>query len=129
MRVGDDVVHDRTIARFDLDRLNPLVFGQVGRDADVLIGNGTLGRYFELLGHREDRIRLADRPAIREPWHRGQIAFVAFRGTAVHPCDDGVDILLRQPRVVLERSGRIVCRPRRHLTLGDTLLDRAGPGP
>ena len=66
LRVRDDVVDDRRIARTELDRLDPLVFGQVRRDADVLIRDRAIGRDLELLGHREDRVGLADRPALGE---------------------------------------------------------------
>ena len=64
--VDEHVVHDFARARHDLHRLDPLVFGEVRRNLEVLIldragrGNG------ELLRHRDDRVRRAHRPARRD---------------------------------------------------------------
>ena len=44
LRRRDDVMHDAAIAGLELNRLNPLVFGEVGRDADVLIRDRAVGR-------------------------------------------------------------------------------------
>src|SRR5216117_1919228 len=47
-------------AGLDLDRLNPLVLGEAGRHAEVLVRNRAGRRDRELLVHLEDRVRLAD---------------------------------------------------------------------
>ncbi len=128
LRVRDDVVDDRRIARTELDRLNPLVLGQMRRHADVLIGDRAIGRDLELLGHREDRVGLADRPALGERRPGRQIAVVAARRARVDPGGNRVDVLLREARIVLEDAVRRVGRPRRHLALHHALLDGARPG-
>src|SRR5450432_3574473 len=75
-------------AGVNLDRLDPLVLGDAGRHAEVLVRNGAARRDDEIFSHREDRVRLADRPALGELRRRRQILVVALGRAGVHPRHD-----------------------------------------
>ena len=85
------------------------------------------GRNLEVLGHRVDRVGLADGPAVGQRRHLRHIGHVALGRAAVNPRDDGLDFLVRQTRIVAEHAVRHVRPPRRHRPLRDALLDRAQP--
>src|SRR5437588_537129 len=70
-----------------LGRGDPAVLLEVGVDREVLVWHAParrLGRDLELLGHREDRIGLANRPALDELAGGGRFA-LALRAALIDP--------------------------------------------
>ena len=73
-------MNDLAVARTALGRLHPDVFLEAGVHDEPLIVEHAGGRHLELLGHREDLVRLADFPALREFQRRRQVLVVALQG-------------------------------------------------
>src|SRR5262245_49606552 len=113
----DCVVHDALVAGTEFGGLNPLVFGEVGGDAevDVIVRPARVER--EFFGHRKRDVRLADPPGVREIGRGRQIFRVAFLRATVNPPDDRVDLALLQPRVVREFAVPRIGAPWRHLSV------------
>jgi hypothetical protein len=108
---------------------DPDVVIQVGRDGDVGVRHGPVGRDLERLDHLEDQIRLAHRPAFREGRDFRQIGAIAFWRTAVDPRGDRGNLGIGQARIVGELADVRVGAPRRHLSRHNLLLDGARPRP
>ena len=126
--VNQHVVNDLAVAGPDLDRLHPLRFGEVGRDVEVLVLDRAFGRQLVRLGHFEDRVRLAERPALGESGHWRHVLRIPFRRAAVRPLGQGVLLGGGQPALVEERAMRRVRVPRRHCPVGDLVANRLRPG-
>src|SRR5262249_12286698 len=77
--VNDHVMQNLWISGAHFHRLDPLVLGGVGRNREVLIGDGAVGRDGIVFLHAEDRVRLADVPLGGVDRRRRQILGVAFR--------------------------------------------------
>ena len=122
-------MHVRARPGLDFNGLQPLVFGEVGWNLDVLILDRAGGRNLERLGHREHGVGLADGPPVDERRSRGKVLVVPFRRARIHPRRNRVDLGLREAGVVLEVADRGIGAPRRHLARDDALLDRPRPGP
>ena len=109
----DDVMDDvARAARPDLDRLDPLVLGEVRGNLEVLVLDESVGGHLVVDRHRDDRVRLAERPAVDVLRRRRQILRISLGRAVVRPAlDDGL---------LLRRSGRArwrTCRgPCRHAT-------------
>src|SRR5215813_13716465 len=117
----------RSRTRPDLDSLQPTVLTEIDRNPDVLIWNRTSCGNVIRLCHRQNHIRLADRPTFGEMRTRRKIRVISLLRTAVHPGDDHIDVALREPRIVSKMADRRIRAPGRHLTREDTLLDRSCP--
>ena len=63
LRVHEHVMHDFARARLELDRLHPLVLGEVRRHLEVLVFDRARRRHRELVGHGHDGVGRAHRPA------------------------------------------------------------------
>ena len=124
------MVDDAAVGRPELDAADPDVFLQVGRDRDVEIRHGAVGR------HRESASVILktrsglpiDQPSANSRRLR-QLGAVAFRRAGVDPRGDRVDLRLLQADVVGELADGRIGAPRRHLALDDLRLDRARPRP
>ena len=73
------------IARLNFNRLDPLVFVEIGLDHDILIGDDACRFYGYRLGELKHRIRLADQPAVVERGGSWSVALVAGVLAAVDP--------------------------------------------
>ena len=73
------MVHDRRIAGTRLGGLDPFVFREARRDAEILIRNRPLRRHGIGLGHLDDEVRLADRPSLGKRPRGGNCLRVAER--------------------------------------------------
>ncbi len=128
---GDDVVDHVGGAGVYLRAHDPLVLGEVGRDAEILVwypAARRLGRHVERLRHREHHVRLAQTPALGERERSGQVLVVTFRHPTGDPGQQRLAVLLRQRAVVRELAKERVGVPRRHALLVDDLANGVGPG-
>jgi hypothetical protein len=78
-------MHDGTGARANLQRLDPLVFREVGLHLEVLIWNLARCRHGVFLFHGDDDVGLADLPALRIFGLLRQVSLIAFRRAGVDP--------------------------------------------
>jgi hypothetical protein len=124
-----DVVDDRAVARPGFGRLDPDVPGEVGRDAEALVGQDALRGDGVWLGHLEDDIGQADRPALGELPGWGQVSRVAERHPLVDPGQQRGTLPGGQAPVVGEVAVARVGVPGRHPAILDRLTDRPGPPP
>src|SRR6185503_2444706 len=62
-RVDDHVMHDGSIARAHLVRLNPLVLGETGGHLEILVRDRATRGYRIVLLHRQHDIGLVDSPS------------------------------------------------------------------
>ncbi len=87
----------------------------------------------DVLRHLDDQIGLAERVSavvgVGEPDRRRRLGLVARRRAAVHPREDGVDLLVAETALVREDPLGGVGKPRRHLAAFDLQRDGAGPRP
>ena len=126
-----DVMRDRQIARFDLERGNPRVLREsAGNDRGGPlddVARRTRG-HAELRSSDDDVGRQL--PAIRGPfkWRRC-ILRIAFRRAGVHPLRDRVDVGLLERPIVGKGSVLRIGEPRRHLAGDDSQFHRARPRP
>ena len=81
--VDDDVVDDRTVARNRFGGLHPAVFLEVGRDAEIDVGNHSLGRDVIGLGDLEDLRRACRSTSLRETSRGAGISLASPSGV---PC-------------------------------------------
>ncbi len=116
-------MNDQAIAWARLGHLHVLVFGEVGRNLEVLILIRSGGFERELFGHGEDHIGFADAPAINELRRRWQVFRIPFLSATINPRGDRVNLGLRHPPVVLELLRVRVGVPGRHLAFDDFLFD------
>ncbi len=125
-RLGGPHRHDHVVdhfarARPDLDRLHPLVLGEVRRNLEVLVFHESIGRHLVVDRHRDDRVRLAERPALDVLRRRRQVLRIALGRAVVRPAlDDGL-LLIAQSALVGELAVGLVGMPRRH-DAGDDLV-------
>ena len=127
-RVDDDVVDDRGGARLHFVGLNPPVFGEVRGNFEILVVDGAVRGNRIFLAEREDRIGLADAPAVGIDRLRGKVGGVAFGRAGRDPVQNGFFLDVGQAAVVQERAVRRIGVPGRHRALGDLRADRPGPG-
>ncbi len=132
-RVDDDVMDDLRIARLDLHRLDPAIFGEldVGELIDPPVGAGRVHR--EVVRRRHLQIGLADEPVAFRPerQRRRHVGRVALRRAGVDPAHDGRDLVVAQRAIVLvvADADGLVEMPRRHVAVRHALPDRARPRP
>src|SRR5262249_2899653 len=129
LREDDDVMNDSANARSNLGCLNPLVFGEVGRNAEVLVLDHARGRHRIFLWQIKHNVGLADVPAFQELRRWWEVFGVTFFRSLIHPSDDRVDVLLREFAVIQELAVMRIGVPRRHRPISDLLLYRTRPGP
>src|SRR5262249_28579630 len=86
-----------------------------------------LGGDLVLLGHREDRVGPADRPALG-PRHRSRLLSFAAWAALVDPGQQRLAVLLAEAAVVGEPAGARVGVPGGHAPLLDDLADHRRPG-
>src|SRR5262249_35640142 len=110
-------------------RLDPLVLGGVGRNREVLIGDGAVGRDGIVFLHAEDRVRLADVPLGGVDRRRRQILGVAFRRAGRHPLHDGVAIGIGETAIADELAVRWIGEPRRQRPPRNGRRNRLRPPP
>ena len=122
-------MHDFPVARPQLDRLNPLRFGEVGRDVEVLVLDHPVGRDLVLLLHFEDDVRLSHGPAFGIDRRRRQVLRVALRRAGVGPRDQHLLLFVGQPALVQERAFRRRRVPGRHVSLADLVANVLGMRP
>src|SRR5262249_20247868 len=127
--VNDHVMQNLWISGAHFHRLDPLVLGGVGRNREVLIGDGAVGRGGVVFLHAEDRVRLADVPLGGVDRRRRQILGVAFRRAGRHPLHYGVAIGIGETAIVDEFAVRWIGVPRRHRPLRDVRRNRLRPRP
>ena len=125
--VDEDVMDHLAVARTALGRLHPDVLLEAGVHDEPLIVQHAGGRHLELLGHREDLVRLADLPALDELQRGRQILVVALASTGVDPRQERVALVLGQAAVVGELAIARIGVPGRHPLLEHRLADPAGP--
>jgi hypothetical protein len=107
------------------------IFVERHRRVEHLHAELAFRRNRELDRHLEDVVGLAaGRPAFGELRHRRQVGVVALWRAAVHPGDDGVDLLLRQAAIVAHLEAVVgVGAPGRHLARHDLAANHLRPGP
>ena len=111
------------VAGHGLGRLDPAVLLEIGRDAEVDVGHRPLGRDVIGLGHLEDDVGLADRPAFgKRPWAAAG-PWVAQRRALIDPGQQRRPLLGREAAVVAEMAVPRVRVPGRHAPLVDHLAD------
>ena len=125
------MVHDGSIARKNLRRLDPLVLGEMrgrrGRtDSQHAVGFDLIG----FVAHRQDQI---GRPILvpaagGKSRRRRQFFQIALRRTGCHPGVDQPLLVVRQPAVVGKMAVLRIGVPRRHAALIDDFGDHFGPG-
>ena len=123
------VVHDLSVAGSQLDRLNPLRLGEVGRDVEVLVLDHPVGRDLVLLFHFEHHVRLPDGPALGIDRSRRQILGIAPLRTGVRPLDQDLLLVVAQAALVEERALRRRGVPGRHVTFADFVTNVLGMRP
>ena len=130
-RVHEHMVHDGSIARKNLRRLDPLVLGEMGVDAEDLIAQHAVG--FDVIGfvaHRQDQV---GRPILvpaagGKRRRRRQFFQIALRRSGCHPGVNQPLLVVRQPAVVGKMAVLRIGVPRRHPALIDDFGDHFGPG-
>ena len=124
------MVHDATVTRPDLDRLDPRVlrvYVVVRRHCHPgHVAARCHGVRFLHLQHEVWRTYL---PAVCELRRRRHLRRIAFLGAAIDPGDERVDVVLAESARVLKAAVVRVGLPRRHLSAEHLLLDRARPRP
>ena len=98
---------------------------------DREVGKLSLGRNLERVSHLDDEIwRSPGRmgPAVFENRQFGHQRRITFGSTAINPRDDGLDLLWSQTPIIAERAEPSIRTPRRHLPLGNFVLDGPRPG-
>ena len=118
---------DRSVARPDLERLDPLVLREVGLYLEVLIRNLAASWDRELC-NRHDCVRLTHAPAPQVVGRLGQVLWIALRGPSIDPTDDRVFLARCEPALVEPLPVCGVGMPRRHHTREDIGSNRACPG-
>ena len=80
-------MHDRSIARLQLGRLDPSVFFETGINLKILILHRAFGRHIKrLVSHVDDQIRLARQlPAIGIGRLFRKLRGVTFRAAGINP--------------------------------------------
>src|SRR5262245_42930152 len=127
--VNDHVMHDPAIALSNLGELHVLVFGEIGRDGEIFIRDHAFCGHAVFDGHREHDVWFADLPAFGVFRARRHVFRIAFIRAAFDPGDDGVDLLLREARVVGELAVSGIGEPGRHRARHYLFADGLGPGP
>ncbi len=97
-----------------LDGLNPLVFRQIERDAEVTVNVGAFGRHGEGFVHFHDEVGRAKLPAGSEFRRGGCSGAIAFGHAELDPGLDGVEIGITEAARVFVRVGRGFGLPGRH---------------
>src|SRR6516162_2016697 len=95
------MMNEFAVSRQYLRRPNPLAFGEVGRDYEILVYVASR-LYQEALSDINHQVGGAKLPSFDELGRSGQVPGITFRGTSVHPGPNGVDLLIRQPRIICE---------------------------
>ena len=120
-----DVMHDRTVARTNLDGADPLVFVEERINSKLLIVEHAGLRHLKRAGHREHAIG-ADRPIVAKSRRRGPLARIARRHAGIEPGEQCRALGGSHTAIVGERAaGRA---PGRHPLLGDDLAYGGAPG-
>ena len=120
------MVYHPTTAWSRFGSLYPEVMIDVCRNDEILIiyrppsGNGVF------ILHLEHEIGLTDLPACRELGRLRNVLLVSERYSCVNPCEQRIDLVLRQPQVVLEFAMASVGVPRRHPSIGNDFADHVG---
>src|SRR5690242_15738849 len=116
-----------TIARSNFSSLDIHVLFEIRRDLEIFVRYLTSSRDCEFLRQIEDDIGFSDVPAFGELWRRGHVFRIALLRTLVDPAHDRINILLREPAIILECSVVWIGVPGRHHTGRYFLLDRLRP--
>ena len=123
------VVHDRAVARLDLDGADPLVFLEAGIDLEILIAHLALGRHAEwLFRNRRDEIGFARQlpagharfAARASPWGR-------LRERRLGPRRRSTPFHRLAIRGCFRTCRTLAGVPRRHAALAHDLLDHRRP--
>ena len=128
-QVRDDVVHYGTVRGTRFRGLYPCVFGESGRNDDVLIFDHAGRRHLKWLRQLKDDVGLGHSPAFDPSLWRRHVFRVAFRRARIRPGHDGRNFLHGKGAVVGEVSDGGVRVPGRHDFLRHHALHTAGPGP
>ena len=128
--VAAGVVYHRRVARTELHRFDELFLLERILSPDGEVGNFALGREVHLERHLDDEVRgaLEAGPASGKIGQRGS-GGGPFRGPALRPSDDRVDLRLAEGPDVLEPPVAHIGVPGGHLPRDDLFLDRPRPGP
>jgi hypothetical protein len=122
-RVGEHVVHDFTCARPDLDRADPAISGQLGRNEEVLVVDHPLRRHVELARHGVLGVGFPEQPAVTgERARQRQLGFVAHRLAGGDPAREQLALLREERPIVAPRAARcarVRREPRRHQAVVD----------
>ncbi len=121
-------MHYRGGAGAHFGDLHPLVFGEIGGDADVLIVDGAGGGDIVSFREFEDHVRRRDVPALGELARGGGVGELAFGGSGVDPRYDFFFLAGGQGEVVQKLSIVRVGRPGRHFAGDYGGANGFGPG-
>src|SRR5215471_213045 len=119
---------DASVAGPDFSGLHPFVFIEVRRDSDIHVRYDAVGWNLDFFWHLDNRLGLADGPALDELRGSGQISGVAFRSPLIDPGRNSVDFFLAQAAIIQEMAIFRGSQPRRHSPALNFVLDRPGPG-
>src|SRR5262249_15391821 len=90
----DYVMDETPVAGPYLRGLYPFVFPKISGHRDIHIRHDAVRRNLDFLGHFDNRVGFADRPAIDKFRSGGQISSVALGSPLVDPLSNGIDFLL-----------------------------------
>ena len=123
------VMDDRRISGAGFDRLDPFILREFSRHREILPGDLAGCRDMKLLRHFEYEVGIADAPSLRKRNRFWSILRISGGRALIHPRDQGIDLLLRQPAVIGKRAGRGVGEPRGHFSCQDGLSNGLRPRP
>ena len=126
--VDQHMVHHFPRAGHELNRLDPLVFGESRGDFEILILDGARGRHGKVLLHRHHGIRRAQFPAARIDRLGRQRLHITFLGATVNPAQNGLLLEVGEATVIEERAVRPFRVPRRHEARLHRVFDLADVG-
>src|SRR5690348_13547795 len=98
------MVNDVPRTRHDLDRLYPLVLGEIRRHFEIHVLDRATRGDVEVFLHREHRVRRPDLPTIWEAWLRRHAGWIAQRRTIGDPTQNRALVRIGQAPLVPERS-------------------------
>ncbi len=120
----DDVMRVLAVRGPGFGELHVLVFGEIGRQPDILIIDSARRRNIKRSRDLKHHVRLADRPAFGEGQSLRRVLGIAGLGAAIHPSHQRLHFGVRQPAVIRKFSVMRIGEPRRHLLSEHRCFDR-----